>query len=87
MADDTEQIEQNDEQLLQSQLATVCEHLINIAQFELPFVLVLLDAYDNVIGSKIVQSRVNPHRTGCTGFCGLRRRRRWSRLPYASYGT
>ena len=33
----------------------VFEHLINIAQFELPYTLVLLDADDTVVGNKVVQ--------------------------------
>jgi hypothetical protein len=53
--DDTDQMNQSDEQLLQSQFATVCEQLISVARFELPFVLVILDADDNVVGNKIVQ--------------------------------
>ena len=40
MADDIDQVNQNDEQLMQRQFATVFEQLINIARFELPFVLV-----------------------------------------------
>ena len=61
MADDTDQVNQSDEQLMQSQLATVFEYLINIARFALPFVLVPLDDTDNVIGNKIVQSGENTH--------------------------
>jgi hypothetical protein len=56
VADDTEQIDQNDDQqLLERQFTTVFEHLINIAQFELPFILVLLDSDDTVVGNKVVQ--------------------------------
>ena len=61
MADDTDQVNQSDQQLLQRQFATVFEQLINIAQFELPFVLVLLDDTDNVIGSKVVETSDNPN--------------------------
>jgi hypothetical protein len=52
-------VNQSDQQLLQSQFATVFEHLLNVARFELPFILVLLDADDNVVGNKIVQSGEN----------------------------
>ncbi len=61
MADDTDQVNQSDQQLLQRQFATVFEQLINIARFELPFVLVLLDDTDNVIGSKVVETSDNPN--------------------------
>ena len=60
MTDDTEQIDQNDDQqLLERQFTTVFEHLIHIAQFELPYILVLLDSADNVIGNKIIGSEEN----------------------------
>ncbi len=61
MADDTDQVNQSDEQLMQRQFATVFEQLINLAQFELPFVLVLLDDTDNVIGNKVVETNDNPN--------------------------
>jgi hypothetical protein len=52
-------VNQNDDQLLKHQFTIIFEHLINIAQFELPYVLVLLDTADNVIGNKIVGSDEN----------------------------
>ncbi len=61
MADDTEQANQSGEQSMQSQFATVFEQLINIARFELPFVLVLLDDTDNVLGNKVVETNDNPN--------------------------
>lgn len=57
-----------DEQLLQRQFATVCEHLINIARFALPFVLVLLDDTENVIGSKAVETSDNPNELDALDF-------------------
>jgi hypothetical protein len=56
MADDTDQANQSDPHLLPRQFTTVFEYLINVSGFELPFILVLLDADDSVIGNKIVQS-------------------------------
>jgi hypothetical protein len=56
MADDTDQANQSDPQLLPRQFTTVFEYLINVSGFELPFTLVLLDANDSVVGSKIIQS-------------------------------
>ncbi len=41
MEDDTDQVNESDEQLMQRQFATVCEQLMNVARFALPFVLVL----------------------------------------------
>ncbi len=61
MADDSEQTDQSDQQLLQRQFAAVFEQLLNIARFALPFVLVLLDDTDNVIGSKVVETSDNPN--------------------------
>ena len=61
MADDTDQVNQSDEQLMQRQFATVFEQLINLAQFELPFVLVLIDDTYNVIGNKVVETNDNPN--------------------------
>ncbi|HZM22846.1 MAG TPA: hypothetical protein VFC02_13945 [Anaerolineales bacterium] len=59
MADDTEQANQSDPQLLPRQFTTVFEYLINVSGFELPFILVLLDADDIVIRNKIVQNSEN----------------------------
>ena len=61
MADDADQVNQTDQQLLQRQFTTVFEHLINVTQFDLPFVLVLLDDTDNVIGNKVVETSDNPN--------------------------
>ncbi len=61
MADDMDQANQSGEQSMQSQFATVFEHLINVTQFDLPFVLVLLDDTDNVIGNKVVETSDNPN--------------------------
>ena len=61
MADDTDQGNQTDQELLQRQFAAVFEQLLNIARFALPFVLVLLDDTDNVIGSKVVETSDNPN--------------------------
>ena len=59
MADDTDQADQGDQQLLQRQFTTIFEYLINVSGFELPFILVLFDANDDVVGNKIVQSGEN----------------------------
>jgi hypothetical protein len=59
MADDTDQTNQSDQQLPPRQFAIVFEYLINVSGFELPFILVLLDADDRVVGNKIVQSGEN----------------------------
>ena len=59
MADDTDQVSQDDQQLLPRQFTTVFEYLINVSGFELPFILVLLDANDSVVGNAIVQSDEN----------------------------
>ena len=56
MVDDTDQVNQDDQQLLPRQFTTVFEYLINVSGFELPFILVLLDADDSVVGSKIIRS-------------------------------
>ena len=61
MADDTDQGNQTDQELLQRQFAAVFEQLLNIARFALPFVLVLLDDTDNVIGNKVVEMSDNPN--------------------------
>ena len=50
MTDEIDQVNQNDDQLLKHQLAIIFEYLINIAQFDLPYILVLLDKTDNMIG-------------------------------------
>jgi hypothetical protein len=55
VADDTEHMNQSDQELLQRQFTTVFEHLINVLRFELPFILVLLDSDDTVVGNKVVQ--------------------------------
>ena len=59
MADDTDQANQSDPQLLPRQFTTVFEYLINVTGFELPFILVLLDADDIVVRNKIVQNSEN----------------------------
>ena len=59
MAHDTEEVNQDDQQLLPRQFTTVFEYLINVSGFELPFILVLLDANDSVVGHTIVQSGEN----------------------------
>jgi hypothetical protein len=59
MADDTDQANQSDPQLLPRQFTTVFEYLINVSGFELPFILVLLDADDIVVRNKIVQNSEN----------------------------
>ena len=59
MEDDTDQVSQDDPQLLPPQFTTVFEYLINVSGFELPFILVLLDANDSVVGNVIVQSGEN----------------------------
>ena len=68
MADATNPMNQSDGQLLQRQFTTVFEYLINVSGFELPFALVLLDADDSVIGSKIIQSGENEHVLSATDF-------------------
>ena len=59
MADDTDQANQSDQHLLPRQFTTVFEYLINVSGFELPFILVLLDADDIVVRNKIVQNSEN----------------------------
>jgi hypothetical protein len=59
VAHDTEEVNQDDQQLLPRPFTTVFEYLINVSGFELPFVLVLLDASDSVVGHTIVQSGEN----------------------------
>jgi hypothetical protein len=56
MADDTDQANPSDPQLLLRQFTTVFEYLLNVAGFELPFILVLLDDDDIVIRNQIVQN-------------------------------
>ncbi len=56
VVDDTDQVNQDDQQLLPRQFTAVFEYLINVSGFELPFILVLLDADDSVVGSKIIRS-------------------------------
>ena len=56
MADDTDQANQDDPQLLPRQFAIVFEYLINVSGFELPFIFVLLDVDDIVLRTKIVQN-------------------------------
>jgi len=57
----TDQGNPSDEQRMQRQFTTVFEQLIHIARFALPFVLVLLDDTDNVIGSNAVETSDNPN--------------------------
>jgi hypothetical protein len=59
VADDTDQVSQDDQQLLPRQFTTVFEYLINVSGFELPFIVVLLDADDIVIRNTIIQSSEN----------------------------
>jgi hypothetical protein len=59
MADDTDQANQSDPQLLPCQFTAVFEYLINVSGFELPFISVLLDDDDIVVRNKIVQSSEN----------------------------
>ncbi len=54
MADDTDQVNQGDQQLLPRQFTTVFEYLINVSGFELPFILVLLDADGIVVRNTII---------------------------------
>ena len=61
MADDTDQANQSDPQPLPRQFTTVFEYLINVSGFELPFILVLLDADDIVVRNKIVPNSENEH--------------------------
>ena len=56
MADDTDQANQSDPQPLPRQFTTVFEYLINVSGFELPCILVLLDADDIMVRNKIVQN-------------------------------
>jgi hypothetical protein len=56
MADDTDQANPSDPQLLLRQFTTVFEYLLNVAGFELPFILVLLDDDDIVVRNQIVQN-------------------------------
>ena len=56
MADATNPMGQSDEYLLQRQFTTVFEYLIYVSGFELPFILVLLDADDSVVGRKIIRN-------------------------------
>ena len=56
VADATNPMDQSDEHLLQRQFTTVFEYLINVSGFELPFILVLLDADDSVVGNKIIRN-------------------------------
>jgi hypothetical protein len=59
VADDRDQVSQDDPQLLPRPFTTVFEYLINVSGFELPFILVLLDANDSVVGNTVVQSGEN----------------------------
>ena len=59
MADDTDQGNQSYPYLLPGQFTTVFEYLINVSGFELPFILVFLDANGSVVGHTIVQSGEN----------------------------
>jgi hypothetical protein len=68
MADDTDQANQSDQQLLHRQFTTVFEQLIHIAQFSLPFVLVLLDDMNDVLGSKVVETSDNPNAVEAINF-------------------
>ena len=68
MVDNTDQASQSDPQLLPRQFTTVFEYLINVSGFELPFTLVLLDADDSVVGSKIIQSGEHEHVLSATDF-------------------
>ena len=61
-------MDQSDQQLPQLQFTAVFEYLINVSGFELPFILVLLDANDRVVGNKIVQSGENHKVLSATDF-------------------
>jgi hypothetical protein len=56
VVDDTDQVSQDDQQLLPRPFTTLFEYLINVSGFELPFIVLLLDASDSVVGQTIVQS-------------------------------
>jgi hypothetical protein len=56
VADNIDRVSQDDQHLLPRQLTTVFEYLINVSGFELPFILMLLDADDLIVRNKIVQS-------------------------------
>jgi hypothetical protein len=68
MADDTYQANQSEPQPLPGQFTTVFEYLINVSGFELPFILVLLDADDIVVRNKIVQNSENGNVLSATDF-------------------
>ena len=68
MADATNPMDPNDDHLLQRQFTTVFEYLINVSGFELPFTLVLLDADDSVVGSKIIGSAEHEEVLSSTDF-------------------
>ena len=68
VADATNPMDQSDEHLLQRQFTTVFEYLINVSGFELPFILVLLDADDSVVGSKIIRNGENEDVLSTTDF-------------------
>ena len=59
MADDTDQVNQDAQHLLPPQFTAVFEYLINVSGFELPFIVVLLDAEDIVVRNTITQSSEN----------------------------
>jgi hypothetical protein len=68
VADDTDQMSQDDQQLPPRQFTTVFEYLINVSGFELPFIVVLLDADDIVVRNTIVQSSENENVLSATDF-------------------
>ncbi len=66
--DETDQVSQDDQQLLPRPFTTFFEYLINVSGFELPFIFVLLDADDIVLRSKIVQNSENENVLSATDF-------------------
>jgi hypothetical protein len=66
--DNTDQVNQDDQQLLPRQFTAIFEYLINVSGFELPFIFVLLDADDIVVRNKIIQSSENENVLSATDF-------------------
>jgi hypothetical protein len=66
--DNTDQVNQDDQQLLPRQFTAIFEYLINVSGFELPFIFVLLDADDIVVRNKIIQSSEHENVLSATDF-------------------
>jgi hypothetical protein len=66
--DNTDQVNQDDQQLLPRQFTAIFEYLINVSGFELPFIFVLLDADDIVVRNKIIQSSEHENGLSATDF-------------------